>query len=519
MNKFLSILTVITIILSIMFVSCETESMKDGEESTQDETEQINTTEQEQEIPDETDITETKKYLEDNYDKFNIDGSTSMIPLHQSLNDLFSSGNKNVVHSKTVDAFEKFITGENDILLGVDYSDELLDIAKANGIDLVKIEITREAFVFLININNPVKSLTIDQIKDIYSGKITNWSEVGGENAKIKAYQRNSDSGSQMRMVKFMGDTLLAEQDVEYISSMGSVVEIIGNYDGGKYSIGYNMYTFTEKQYMNENIILLDVNGVSPNDGTVFDEAYPIVIYNYIYYNVNNESAGEFAENLYLYLMSGEGQKLISDSGYVNLNQNLDRNKSIEVPYEYEDVEFIDWLGFYNEEKGEYYANDWDTGELLIFYNYADYVLHGTKYIDDEKAREYLMLIFNSDIPKNPYTAGLYEDGMITLNPWFDASFDPDDFFNYKYENMYYAMLTYHIEEDKFVLTASDQRTFDNYVDYFDGFSAYTDVYVPDAVCEITWEDLKDLYLRTFEWVWYDGENDVVIEYIQPFRN
>jgi len=86
-----------------------------------------------------------------------------MIPLHESLNNVFSKG-ESVYHRKTVDAFEKLINGENDILLGVDYSDELLAKAKRKGVDLQQLEITREAFVFLINANNPVRSLTIEQI-------------------------------------------------------------------------------------------------------------------------------------------------------------------------------------------------------------------------------------------------------------------------------------------------------------------------------------------------------------------
>ena len=184
--------------------------------------------------PDKQKLDELKNYLKENYERFVIDGSTSTKPLHEALNNVFNTTYKDVLHNKTVDAFNKFINDENDILLGVDYSDELLEKAKNSGIDLGKLEITREGFVFLINKNNPVKSLTIEQIKDIYSGKITNWNQVGGDDAPINAFQRNRDSGSQIRMVKFMGDTQLMEKDVTYYSNMSSIVEVIGNYDQGK---------------------------------------------------------------------------------------------------------------------------------------------------------------------------------------------------------------------------------------------------------------------------------------------
>ncbi len=470
----------------------------------------------EQELPKEISITEVKEYLADNYGKVHIDGSTSMIPLHQSLNNTFGSNKEAVEHSKTVDAFEKLVSGENDILLGVDYSDELLENAKSSGIKLIKKEITREAFVFLINKNNPVKSLTVDQIKDIYSGKITNWNEVGGDDAPIKAGQRNPDSGSQIRMTKFMGDKKLMEKDVEYYSTMGYVVEQIGDYNEGKYAIAYNMYTFTEKQYANAEVELLKVNDVAPTDETIFDQTYPITIYNYIYYDENNATASEFANNLHFYLMSDEGQKLISDSGYVNLNKKFDINKNIDKPYE-NDTEAN--LGFYNEAKGEFYDVD-ANGKLLVFNNYVDYTLHDTKYMSNAKARDYLTLISNSDLVKNPRTASLYEEkGTISCDPWFDASLDAEDFFDFKYKDRYYSSLTYFIDEDKYVLATEEKDTFDNYIanGYLDEFSNYTEHYVPDATLEITKEDLKNLYLRTLE-SGNKTQAGVELEYFQPFK-
>ena len=466
---------------------------------------------------------DAKKFLEENYNRFNIDGSTSMIPLHQSLDGLFASPEtieSGVMHSKTVEAFEKLIVGQNDVLLGVDYSDELLEKAKNSGVDLAKKEITREAFVFLINKNNPVQSLGIDQLKDIYSGKIKNWSEVGGDDAPINAYQRNSDSGSQIRMIKFMGDVKLSDQDVTYWSFMGEVVEQIGNYDEGKYSIAYNMYTFTEKQYPNDDVILLDVDGVHPSDETIFDESYPIVIYNYIYYDKNNAEAAEFAENLYAYLMGGEGQHLISDSGYVNLTTKSDRNKDVDL-YDYETAWGEAGIGFHNEITGEYYAIDDDSGELLVFKTFIDYVLRETKYKDSENARGFLTLIENSPyIFINYYTVWYNEEsGAIGLDPWFDAALDPDDFFDYKYGDSYYSALTYYIDEDKYVLEAMSEYVFDMYLEdgYFEDYMEYAANYSPGAIVEITREELKNLYMRTADPAYYEG-NDAKIIYVLPFE-
>ena len=457
---------------------------------------------------------EVTQYLADNYEKMAIDGSTSMIPLHQSLNKLFKpDAEEDIYHSKTVEAFEKFITGENDILLGVDYSDELLEKAKNAGVDLVQLEITREAFIFLINRHNPVKSLTTDQIKDIYSGKITNWSEAGGDSERITAYQRNSDSGSQIRMDKFMGDAKLSTFDVEYLSMMGWVIEKIADYDEGRYSIAYNIYTFAEKQYINSEVTLLAVDGVYPTDDTVFDGSYPITIYNYIYYDANNAEAAEYAVNLHAYLMSDEGQQLISDSGYVNLNTKLDRNTDISAPYDY-GYDYGKEVGFYDEEKGEFYDAG-DDGKLYIYISYAEYVLHGTKYLENEKACEYLEMIFNSEIECAPHTV-MYYGGVINLTPWFDASFDPDDFFNYEYNGKYYYEFKYYIDEDRYELTAVSQDYFDlsNTNGELDKYSDYTVNCEFDSIVEIKRSDLRNLKIRV-----NSGYGNPVLEYIQPFAD
>ena len=459
-----------------------------------------------------------KQYITANYADIVIDGSTSMIPLHESLDRLCTSEDNNIIHSRTVEAFEMFITGENDILIGVDYSDELLEKAKAAGVNLAQLPITREAFIFLRNRNNPVTDLTVQQIKDIYSGKITNWSEVGGDDAPIKAFQRNSDSGSQMRMVKFMGDTPLTTVGVTYFSSMGWVIERMADYDEGLRSIAYNIYTFAEKQYSNTEVTLMSVDGVYPTDDTIFDGTYPLNIYNYIYYDANNAEASEYAINLHAYLMGDEGQKLISDSGYVNLNTKFDRNKDISEPYDYR-YDYDREIGFYNAEKGEFYDTD-DNDDLVIYYNYADYVLRDSEFADNERTREFLTFLENSDIELSPYTAWIYQD-TITIHPWFDASLDHDDFFNIKYDGKYYHNITYYITDDIFKLSSLDQETFDMYFDeeleMTKKFAEYTAGYATDTVQEITRADLKNLYFRELGFIDYWQYETVEITYYRPF--
>ena len=74
------------------------------------------------------------------------------------------------------------------------YSEEEKEYAKSKNVELEVIPIVNEAFVFYVNSKNKVKSLTLEQIQDIYSGKITNWKEIGGLDRKIEAFQKPENS-------------------------------------------------------------------------------------------------------------------------------------------------------------------------------------------------------------------------------------------------------------------------------------------------------------------------------------
>ena len=460
-----------------------------------------------------------KDYLIQNYDNFVIDGSTTMIPLHKTLNETFSSEERYVSHSKTVEAFEKLITRKNDILLGVDYSEELLAKAKEGGIELEKLEITKEAFVFLINKNNPVQSLTIEQIKGIYSGEITNWKELGGDDAPIRAYQRNDDSGSQMRMVMFMGDLELIDKGIEYYyAEMGSIYEAVANYDEGKYSIAYNMYTFVDKQFGQKEVTLLAIDGVFPTDETILDGTYPLVIYNYIYYDNKNEAAREFATNLHAYLMSEEGQKLLSDSGYINLSGKYERNKEVDLHYGYYD-EFNteeEYVDFYDKEKGEFYRVDWEAQKLITYYNYTDYVLENTQYENDYELRYLLDTFFNSGLVVYEDTVVFFSsESIIYLSDGLSYNPGPRDFIYIKYNGKYYNGFRYYINEDKIELFNYDRDTFDyvikdtqseEYLKYVDDIDFHANVVV-------TKYELSNMYFRFS----YNKELDEY-EYIQIFQ-
>ena len=107
------------------------------------------------------------------------------------------------------------VNGNVDMIYTVPLSEQQYQTASDAQLELALEPVSLEGFVFVVNASNPVSSLTQEQLRAIYSGEITNWSELGGKDEEIVAYQRNPDSGSQNFMVSFMGDTPLTDAPVE----------------------------------------------------------------------------------------------------------------------------------------------------------------------------------------------------------------------------------------------------------------------------------------------------------------
>ena len=226
--------------------------------------------------------TELETILKSNLPK--MDGSTSTIPLEGGIiAKLFDVTQEvaeaNVVHSTTYGSFDNLIKGNCDIIFSTPLSEKQYDNAKKANVELVEVPIVYEGFVFVVNAKNPVETLTQQQIKDIYSGKITNWKEVGGNDAEIVAYQRNETSGSQNYMKEFMKDSNLMEPKTSFLpASMVGLMDAVAYYDNAENAIGYSVYAYAADMYGNGNEIkFIKVDGVEPTKATMASGEYPLL--------------------------------------------------------------------------------------------------------------------------------------------------------------------------------------------------------------------------------------------------
>ncbi|MCM0650916.1 substrate-binding domain-containing protein [Clostridium swellfunianum] len=253
-----------------------------------------------------------------------IDGSTATIPLSEALASSIlqiskEEASKFIKHNTTHDAYVNLINGKADMILVTEPSKEELALAKDAKIELEVIPIVKEGFVFLVNTKNPVNSLTQNQIKAIYQGKIKSWKEVGGADEELIAYQRESNSGSQTLMQQLvMKDTAMINSPKTIVYGMDGLIESIAKYDNSEKALGYSVFYYAKTMYNRDTIKLIAVDGVFPENKTIASGKYP---YSTCYYAVLNKKAPSEApaRKLLEWLLSKDGQKLAEASGYVPL--------------------------------------------------------------------------------------------------------------------------------------------------------------------------------------------------------
>ncbi|MDF1499297.1 MAG: phosphate ABC transporter substrate-binding protein [Anaerolineales bacterium] len=195
---------------------------------------------------------------------------------------------------------------------------EEIDQALSQGIDPVEFVIARDAIAVIVNPNNPVRRLTLQQISDIYSGKINNWQEVGGEDRPIVRLSRETNSGTHvyflenvLRMGEKENRTLFSRDTLLLPSSEGITSEVRQNPN----AIGYDGLG-----YVTEEVKVIAVASFSggdyifPSAESVNSKEYPIARDLYMY--TAGEPEGDVAVFLE-WVLGGEAQDIVKELGFV----------------------------------------------------------------------------------------------------------------------------------------------------------------------------------------------------------
>lgn len=264
------------------------------------------------------------KTLEFTNDLPRIDGAAALFPVYSAFvhavypettklfDDVFEYRN-------TPEGYRTLAEKNSDIFIGVYPSEEQKAYAEECDTTFVFTPIGTEAFVFFVHKDNPIESLTAEQIRGIYAGEITNWKQVGGKNEEIAAFQRNEGSGSQSMLERFMGDTPIMEAPTELVNEMMvGIIERVSNYKNKTNSIGFSFRYYVEGIIQNPDIKMISVDGIAPTAENIKNGTYPIVTP--IYAVTYEENTNENVTKLLDWILSDEGQTIINETGYVGIN-------------------------------------------------------------------------------------------------------------------------------------------------------------------------------------------------------
>ena len=254
------------------------------------------------------------KLLDYKYEWMSLVAEKSVIPIPWPEGGFF--GNR-VMLSQTHGAFMNLIDGEADIILTHrTISPDEKAHANAVGVTLIETSIALDAFVFVVNKANPIKSLTVNQIQKIYMEEITNWSEVGGKNGEIKVFTRPRNSGSEEVFRELvMGGLEPSDFPEAAIGQMAWVFsEVYNNINAICYT--FNNYKDVLATIPDKEVPKIAINGIFPDKKTIKNRTYPFISEVHVAIRSDLDS-NSMAYKLYEWLQSEHAKYTITECGFI----------------------------------------------------------------------------------------------------------------------------------------------------------------------------------------------------------
>ena len=218
--------------------------------------------------------------------------------------------------SQTHNSIINLIDKQADLILSArKMSPDEKEYADNAGVSLIETPIALDAFIFVANLSNPVKSLTTKQVQDIYTGKIKNWKEVGGNDKTIKPYIRNQNSGSQELMETLvMQGLIIADLNVDYEPELPSMSMVFSKLRSDVDALGYTVYYYKEQIVRDKVVKSLAINAVEPTEKSIKNKIYPYIAEVYVAIRSDLDK-NSMAYKLYELLQSEAAKSVIAERG------------------------------------------------------------------------------------------------------------------------------------------------------------------------------------------------------------
>ena len=234
------------------------------------------------------------------------DGSTSMEKVIGALGEAFMEANPDVTFTYNPTGSGTGIQAVAEGRCDIGLSSRALK-AEEKDSGLIETILAYDGIAVIVNPENPVSDLTLAQIADIYSGKITNWSEVGGADAEIVLIGREAGSGTRSGFEEIVG-VVDACQYRQELSSTGDVITTVAQNPG---AIGYASLASVK-----DTVKTVQVEGVTPGEDTVKDGSY-VIQRPFVLVTKEGVTLSEAAQAFFDYVTSSEANAVITAAGVV----------------------------------------------------------------------------------------------------------------------------------------------------------------------------------------------------------
>ena len=234
------------------------------------------------------------------------DGSTSMEEVIGVLGEAFMEENKNITFTYNPTGSGSGIQAVQEERCDIGLSSRSLkDEEKAGG--LTETVLAYDGIAVIVNNENAVNDLDLDTIAKIYKGEITNWSEVGGNDAQIVLIGREAGSGTRDGFESITG----TEDECQYRQELTSTGDVITTVSQNPDAIGY-----ASLSAVSDSIKALTVGGVAPNEATVKDGSY-VIQRPFVLVTKNDTKLSAAAQKFFDFATSADAVELISSAGVV----------------------------------------------------------------------------------------------------------------------------------------------------------------------------------------------------------
>lgn len=245
--------------------------------------------------------------------KIVIDGSTTVGPISKAFADFYKENhagvNITISESGSGNGVKSLMNNACDIAnMSRFMKPAEFKSCVDKGILPVAHVVAFDGLAVVVNPKNPVKALTISQIADIYTGKITNWKQLGGEDAKIVVVSRDTNSGTYETFNELVLKKAAITKDAEYVGSNGQARTRVNTTK--------NAIAYVGLGFVDDTVKPLSVEGILPTAKSVSTGKYPIARPLYMFTN-GYPKMGSDVYNFVTLHLSKEGREIVSDLGYI----------------------------------------------------------------------------------------------------------------------------------------------------------------------------------------------------------